>query len=95
LKYLYGSHFDLSERVVAYDVAAPEILPVVVNKTPEVIRRLNGYREGGNAFLSASLINRYIDCPLQFYFTAVEGLSEEEEVRRRSSPTCLGRSFTG
>jgi len=93
LKYLYGSHFDLSERVVAYDVAAPEILPVVVNKTPEVIRRLNGYREGGNAFLSASLINRYIDCPLQFYFTAVEGLSEEEEVRETIESDLFGSIF--
>ena len=33
LKYLYPDHFEISERVVAYDVAAPEISPVTVEKT--------------------------------------------------------------
>lgn len=93
LKYLYGSHFDLSERVVAYDVAAPEVLPVTVTKTPGVMRKLNGYREGGDTFLSASLINQYIDCPLRFYFMAVEGLSEEKEVRETIEADLFGSIF--
>lgn len=93
LKYLYGSHFNLSERVVAYDVAAPEVLPVTVTKTPGVMRKLNGYREGGGTYLSASLINQYINCPLQFYFTAVEGLSEEEEVRETIEADLFGSIF--
>ncbi len=93
LKYLYGDHFYLSERVVAHDVAAPQILPVTVAKTPGVMCKLNGYREGGNAFLSASLINQYINCPLQFYFMAVERLSEEEEVRETIEADLFGSIF--
>jgi CRISPR/Cas system-associated exonuclease Cas4 (RecB family) len=93
LKYLYGSHFNLSERVVAYDVAASEVFPVTVTKPPGVMRKLNGYCEGGDTFLSASLINQYIDCPLRFYFMAVEGLSEEEEVRETIEADLFGSIF--
>ncbi len=93
LKYLYRDHFDILERVVAYDVAAPEVLPVVVTKTPEVSRRLDAYRKGGESFLSASLINSYINCPLLFYFKAVEKLSEEEEVRESIEADLFGSIF--
>lgn len=93
LKYLYGDHFDITERVGSYDVAAPEILPVSVTKTEEVMRKLDAYRKGGESFLSASLINNYINCPLQFYFTAVEGLSEEEEVQESIEADVFGSIF--
>ncbi len=93
LKYLYPDYFNISERVVAYDVAAPEILPVSVTKTPEVLRKLDAFRKGGESFLSASLINNYINCPLQFYFTAVEGLYEEDEVRESVESDLFGSIF--
>lgn len=93
LKYLYSDYFDISERVVAYDVAAPEISPVSVTKTPEVLRKLDDFRQGGGSFLSASLLNNYINCPLQFYFTAVEGLYEEDEVRESVESDLFGSIF--
>jgi len=93
LKYLYSDYFAISERVVAYDVAAPEILPVSVTKTAEVLRKLDAFRQGGESFLSASLINNYINCPLQFYFTAVEGLYEEDEVRESIESDLFGSIF--
>ena len=93
LKYLYPDHFEISERVVAYDVAAPEISPVTVEKTSDVLQKLDAYREGGELSLSASLINNYINCPLQFYFTAVEGLSEEDEVQESVEADVFGSIF--
>ena len=30
--------------------------------------------------ISASAVNTYLDCPLKFYFSVVEGIQEEEEV---------------
>lgn len=93
LKYLYPDYFNISERVVTYDVAAPEISPVSVTKTSEVLRKLNAFRQGGESFLSASLINNYINCPLQFYFTAVEGLYEEDEVRESVESDLFGSIF--
>ena len=36
--------------------------------------------ERGSKAISASAINTYLDCPLKFYFSVVEGIREEEEV---------------
>ncbi|MDR0796388.1 MAG: PD-(D/E)XK nuclease family protein [Tannerella sp.] len=41
---------------------------------------MKAYRTGGGKALSASTINTYLDCPLRFYFSAIEELKEEEEV---------------
>ncbi len=93
LKYLYHNSFDISERVVTYDVAAPEMVPVSVTKTEEVLRRLDAFRAGNEKSLSASLINNYVDCPLKFYFTAVEGLSQESEVQESVEADVFGSIF--
>jgi len=93
LKYLYHDSFDISERVATYDVSAPEMLPVSVTKTKEVMRRLDAFRAGNEKSLSASLINNYVDCPLKFYFTAVEGLSQESEVQESVEADVFGSIF--
>lgn len=93
LKYLYNRSFRIEENVVSYAVSAPEIQPVSVHKTPEVMRKLQEFRAGGEAYLSASLINNYINCPLQFYFVAVEGLSEEKEVQESVESDIFGTIY--
>ena len=93
LKYLYSNHFNILESVVSYDVSAPEIQPVLVQKTPEVMHKLQKFRACGDAYLSASLINNYINCPLQFYFSAVEGLSEEKEVQESVESDVFGTIY--
>ncbi|MDD4777108.1 MAG: PD-(D/E)XK nuclease family protein [Fermentimonas sp.] len=93
LKYLYNDYFDIDERVVSYDVTTPQISPVSVEKTDDVMNKLNDFRQGGDKSLSASHINNYIDCPLKFYFTAIEGLSEESEVQESVESDVFGSIF--
>jgi len=93
LKYLYPDAFNIAERVVTYEVSAPESAPVSVTKTTEVMRKLDDFRSGNQKSLSASFINNYIDCPLKFYFTAVEGLSEETEVQESVESDVFGSIF--
>ena len=93
LKYLYNNLFDISEKVVTYDVSAPSITPVSVEKTPEVMNLLSKFRAGGEKSLSASHINNYIDCPLKFYFTALENLSEESDVQESVEADVFGTIF--
>ncbi|MDR0332119.1 MAG: PD-(D/E)XK nuclease family protein [Dysgonamonadaceae bacterium] len=93
LKYLYNSSFNISEQIVSYDVSAPEIASVSVTKTAETLQKLDKFRVDGDKSFSASLINNYINCPLQFYFTAVEGLSEEDEVQETVEAAEFGSIF--
>lgn len=93
LKYLYRNAFQISERVVTYDVSAPKVSPVTVAKTSEVMHKLDAFRAGNGRSLSASLVNNYINCPLQFYFTAVESLSEEAEVEETVEANVFGSIF--
>jgi hypothetical protein len=93
LKYLYHNAFDISERIATYDVSIPVVMPVSVTKTAEVMRRLDAFRAGSGKSLSASLLNNYIDCPLKFYFTAVEGLSEASEVQESVEADVFGSIF--
>ena len=93
MKYLYGDAFRLTERVVASHVAAPEIEPVFVNKTEAVMCKLDTFRVGNGRSLSATSINEYINCPLKFYFTAVEGFSEEETIEETIEADVFGSIF--
>jgi len=93
LKYLYPDYFRITERVVNYDVSLPEAQSVTVYKTEGVMQKLNDFRAGKERYLSASLINNYIDCPLRFYFTAVEGFSDEEEIQESIESDVFGSIF--
>ncbi len=93
MKYLYNDAFRITERVATYDVAAPKVAPVTVVKSEEVMRKLDAFRAGGERSLSASLVNVYINCPLKFYFTALEGLSEEEAVEETVEADVFGSIF--
>ena len=93
MKYLYRDAFHWRERVVTYDVSAPRQMPVAIPKTDAVMKRLSAFTDKGERGLSASLINNYIDCPLKFYFTAIEQLQEETEVQESVDAALFGSIF--
>ncbi len=93
LKYLYNNYFDINERVLTYDASAPDNSPITMVKTPQVLRKLDAFKAGGDKYLSASLINRYITCPLQFYFSALEELSTKEEVQESVEAEIFGTIY--
>ncbi len=90
LKYLYNHYFDINEHVLTYDVSAPDHSPIIRVKTPQVLQKLDAFKAGGDKYLSASLINNYITCPLQFYFSAIEELSTKEEVQESVEAEIFG-----
>jgi len=61
-------------KTIQYSVSLREKNPHPVNKTAEVITFLKDYR------FSASSLNTYLFCPLQFYYEYVLGLSEREVI---------------
>lgn len=93
LKYHYN--LNIKEKKITYDVSI---------KTPEVIRieKNNQIREKLKPFfdlseadthLSASSINTYIKCPLQFYFTYIEQIQPVDEVSEDMEMNVFGSIF--
>lgn len=78
LRYHYEE--PIEEKLVVYDISASPTPPLEIRKGEAVMRRLAAFREGGDRGISASAINTYLDCPLKFYFSVVQGIQEEEEV---------------
>ncbi|NDW10001.1 PD-(D/E)XK nuclease family protein [Dysgonomonas sp. 520] len=93
LKHLYSDRFDIRERLAVYEVSANASLSISMKKTEEVQEKLNSFLHGGDRSLSASSINMYLDCPLQFYFSVVEQLKEDEEVTETIEASTFGSIF--
>ena len=53
--------------------------PEAIEKTPHVIDLLNQQFAGPDNLLSPSAINKYMRCPLQFYYRYIAGIKEPDE----------------
>ena len=75
-------HYEepIQNKLIVYNVASSKTPALQINKTEAVIAQLATYQQGGKRMISASAINTYLDCPLKFYFSVLEGLQEEKEV---------------
>lgn len=76
----YHYEVPMRDKLVVYNVSSSKTPPLAVPKREDIMLRLDAYRKGGSKAISASAINTYLDCPLKFYFSVVEGIREEEEV---------------
>lgn len=66
----------------SYSLTPPVIDSSGVPKSPAIIAKLNRYvSETSPRYLSASSINAYINCPLQFYLQNVEQFYEVDELK--------------
>ena len=83
-RFVHQLHYHYEEpiqnKLVVYNVSSSKTPALQVAKTEEVMNRLADFRSGGTRAISASAVNTYLDCPLKFYFSVVEGIREEEEV---------------
>lgn len=93
MKYLYNDIFNIDEIMVNYNVSSPETKSVSVEKTDQIMMKMQKFLSGGDAFLSASSINNYINCPLQFYLSNVEDLSEENDVQESIEASTFGTIY--
>ena len=91
LKYHYG--VPIQDKPVVFNISSSQPLALQAEKTANVIAKMKAYLKGGSRALSASTINTYLDCPLRFYFSSIEGLKEEEEVSDRVENREFGNIF--
>lgn len=93
IKHLYADRFDIRDRLAVYKVSSSESLAINIHKTPQIMSKLQGYLSGGDRSLSASSINTYLNCPLQFYLGEVEKLAEEDEIAETIEASTFGTIF--
>ncbi len=81
---LYLSDIKSLRHVSAsFTTSTFETVPLKIEKTHAVmtaLRRFLSDDKEQQLFLSASAINRYINCPLHFYLTVVENINLSEEI---------------
>lgn len=77
--YMQGEN-KMKKQIWSYSISSKGKEQVIVNKTPEIMYKLNKYREGGNRYFSASSLSNYLKCSLMFYLGAIENIKEEEEI---------------
>lgn len=93
IKYLYPGFFDITEKLAVYRISVNHSPAISIKKTAHVLERLRTFESGGSKSLSASAINTYINCPLQFYLSHVEGLDEADEVSETIEASTFGTIF--
>lgn len=93
IKYLYPDTFDIREKLATYKVSSIENLTISIRKTQYIQKQLFQFLKDGTRSLSASAINMYLNCPLQFYFSVVEAMEEEEEVAETIESSMFGTLF--
>jgi len=92
LKHLYPDMFDIRERLATYEVSSSENLSITVPKNEQTIEKLNAFLNNERS-LSASAINTYLDCPLQFYFSVVEKMEEQDDIAETIEASTFGSIF--
>lgn len=93
IKHLYNDSFDIREKLAVYKVSSTESLAISIQKTPQIMEKMNVFLQGGDKRLSASSINTYLNCPLQFYFSVVENMEEGDEIAETIEASTFGTIF--
>lgn len=93
LHYHYGVKYQ--RKTVSFDIAFGSPQAIQIEKTPLVMEKLLRFSSPAEKMpaFSASSINSYIDCPLQFYLTKVEEVEQADEVKETIEADMFGTLF--
>ena len=91
LYYHYG--IEIKKKSISFDIGFGNAQAIQVDKTPAVMEKLLRFTTTEGSSLSASSINTYIDCPLEFYLTKVEVVEQAEEVIETVEANMFGSLF--
>src|ERR1035437_8088289 len=93
LHYHYG--IKVQKKTISFDIGFENAQAIQIEKTPAVMDKLLRFtsREENSPSLSASSINTYIDCPLQFYLTKIEDVEQADEVLETVEANMFGTLF--
>lgn len=86
-----GPEDKLTRETKFFNIGRSSDVNMTIPKTPEIMSRLRRYTTGGSGkFLSASAINQYINCPLEFYLEKVLDIRIPDEVTEYMDSSTYG-----
>jgi len=93
LHYHYGVR--VQKKTISFDIGFENAQAIQIDKTKAVMDKLLRFTstDEKSPSLSASSINTYIDCPLQFYLTKVEDVEQADEVLETVEANMFGTLF--
>ncbi len=95
LRYLYHIDLDSHTHFVQYEPGVVNVDPIEIEKSPEVRALLDRYRMGGDKHFSATAFKIYRNCTLEFYFSYIKDLREEETVKEEMASNVFGNIYHG
>lgn len=81
----YNEEVEINYFSLKSNILSGEVGEKVVEKNAEVMQKIEAIRR-----ISPSAMNSYLDCPMKFYYSYVEGLSEEESLTDEMDNRILG-----
>jgi CRISPR/Cas system-associated exonuclease Cas4 (RecB family) len=91
LEYLSG--YNIKKETMAFRVAENDPVAIDIVKDEAVMNKLNKFTTDGHSYLSPSALTSYMDCPLRFCFSYVEGVREEDEASEDVDVPGFGNLF--
>lgn len=86
----HESGLQISRHRLSNSVLIREHEPISIEKSADIISRLDMYTDKGQKKLSPSALNVYLECRLQFYFKYVMRLFTPDELSDELSPRDFG-----
>ncbi|MCQ2068513.1 MAG: PD-(D/E)XK nuclease family protein [Bacteroidaceae bacterium] len=92
---LIVSGVDISRITLKTDRQETDVEPFSVDKTPAVLEELCRKYDYANpkTYLSPSALNRYMNCPLQFYLAQIAGLKKPDDTDTEIDFAMFGTLF--
>ncbi|MCK5028268.1 MAG: PD-(D/E)XK nuclease family protein [Bacteroidales bacterium] len=86
----FESEFEIIEKSLKYDINITQAKEITIDKSVEVIQKLNKFFTTGEKYLSPSALSTYLRCHLQFYFKYVAELREQDELSEEVDAPLFG-----
>lgn len=84
----FETNISIEKKQVSFPVKSNSVGPLIIEKTPEIVKQLSSYFAGNK--LSPSAINTYLNCRLQFYFRYIAKLKEPDEIQEEVDAMVFG-----
>ncbi|HRE73201.1 MAG TPA: PD-(D/E)XK nuclease family protein [Flavobacteriales bacterium] len=88
----YYPKISIRERIVQLPMDKHDISVSGIEKTEEIINRIKEHLQSG---VSPSALNKFVTCPLDYYYRYVLGIKEDEELDEVSDHAVVGTVVHG